>query len=397
MLILLGVILLIIVGFFIPVPMQHWPGVLFKFLLLFTVLGGGYYLFTSPPPDLAGGKSGAEGIDAADASALAGEAEPVSGHSYGEAFKVFSKEYVALLRNALVGSCAGIYLGRDPDQLDLVAADDDEGGSPAVDMPEDIGFLEKIITEKKAVLENGLPEESFLPGFEEIGIQSYVGVPLEYMSETLGILAVGSRASGSFSEEDVHFLKQAARVLARVMTDYHRGLRWEKDQQIYRIHLELEKDLRQARDEESAFLVFAEHIKKLFPFNRMTLSIRDGLEGEVRQIYGQMEPVPVGMRFPLDEGLTGWVIKRNSPLLVEDLEKGEYIRPRYMKNERGRHGLHCFLGIPAGNTDGAWGCLSLESAVAGQYAEKGKEIFIQLASPLASTLERIYMKDRRIA
>ncbi|MBN2321827.1 MAG: GAF domain-containing protein [Acidobacteria bacterium] len=397
MLVLLVVILLIIVGFFVPIPMQRWPGVLFKFLLLFIVLGGGYYLFTASPSDLTGRKGGSEGLDAADQGPFDGDPEQVSGQSYGEAFKVFSKEYVALLRNALVGSCAGIYLGRDLDQLDLVAGDDDKGGATPVEMPEDVGFLEKIMTEKKAVLENSLPEESFLPGFEEIGIQSYVGVPLEFMSETLGILAVGSRASGSFSEEDVHFLKQAARVLARVMTDYHRGLRWEKDQQIYRLHLELEKDLRQVRDEESAFFVFAEHIKKLFPFNRMTLSIRDGLEGEVRQVYGQMEPGPAGMRFPLDEGLTGWVIKRNAPLLVEDLEKGEYIRPRYMKNEKGRHGLHCFLGIPAGNTDGAWGCLSLESAVPGQYAEKGKEIFIQLALPLASALERIYLKDRRIA
>jgi signal transduction protein with GAF and PtsI domain len=77
--------------------------------------------------------------------------------------------------------------------------------------------------------------------------------------------------------------------------------------------------------------------------------------------------------FPLDEGLTGWIISKNKPYLIEDLEKGEYFIPRYNKNEKSNLGLRSFLGVPIEADDQVFGSVSLEHRLANKYNENDKK------------------------
>jgi signal transduction protein with GAF and PtsI domain len=135
--------------------------------------------------------------------------------------------------------------------------------------------------------------------------------------------------------------------------------------------------------------VFVEQMAKLFPFDRFTVCLADGNEGLIRFVRGQMDQQKPGMRFPLDEGLAGWVIKRKVPLLIPDILHGEYPRPRYLKTESTAHGLHSFLGVPLGREDRFKGCLIMESREPGQYTDKIKDVFHQLADQLDYALDRI--------
>ena len=113
-------------------------------------------------------------------------------------------------------------------------------------------------------------------------------------------------------------------------------------------------------------------------------------EGEIRFVYGQVDHLDRGTRFPLDGGLNGWLIKRNAPLIIQDIEEGRFIRPRYFADEDSKHGMHAFLGIPLnGGREQAWGCISLESKQSGQYAAKAKDVLTTLAIPLQLALERL--------
>ena len=101
-----------------------------------------------------------------------------------------------------------------------------------------------------------------------------------------------------------------------------------------------------------------------------------------------------GLRFSLNEGLNGWVLKRNTPLLVDDMEEGNYIRPRYSRDEDPKHGLRSFMGIPLGSGQGAWGCLSIESRSVNQYTVKERDVLLTLSIPFQITLERFHLRQR---
>jgi transcriptional regulator with GAF, ATPase, and Fis domain len=211
----------------------------------------------------------------------------------------------------------------------------------------------------------------------------------------VGVLAIGSTATESFSEEDRDFLVQFGDLLTQVMGLCHRGLRWETDQEVYRVYSDLEHSLLLAHDEESVANSFIHQIHRLFPFDRFTLCIREGEEGHIRFVFGQVDTIDRGIRFPLEEGLNGWIIKRNVPLIIADMAEGDYVRPRYFVNENIKHGLHSFIGIPlTGGEQEAWGCISLESRTVGQYGEKGKQILTSLSIPLQLALERVYLKEK---
>ena len=98
-----------------------------------------------------------------------------------------------------------------------------------------------------------------------------------------------------------------------------------------------------------------------------------------------------GIRFSLDEGLNGWVIRRNLPLILKDMEEGDYVRPRYFRDENTKHGLRSFLGVPLGDVENAWGCISVESKAVNRYNEKAKEMLASIAVYLQIALERMQM------
>ena len=105
--------------------------------------------------------------------------------------------------------------------------------------------------------------------------------------------------------------------------------------------------------------------------DRLTISIlkQDLRVATIKKVIGQSDIYPETTEFNIDEGLTGWVIAKNKPYLIEDLEKGEYFIPRYSKQEKTNYGLRSFLGIPLTAVNRVFGALTLEHNQVNQYNE----------------------------
>ncbi|NQT25765.1 GAF domain-containing protein [candidate division KSB1 bacterium] len=382
---------IVAIGFFIPVSIQQWSGVIIKGGLFLLILVGAYVLLQNlDRVGFSSSKKQEVGEISNTAHVLQSISPTGEWKGFSQAFHWFVLEYLSMLRGALVASYAGYFLRKNESVLVLQSGVDEHGRNDYQGQIHNGTLVQEVIHEKQPVLKGNLDTRPVMDGFADSEIQSFIGVPLRWDDDVLGVLAFGSRTEDCFGEEDVAFLKQAGSILTHIMSVFRRGLRWETDQQVLEIHLEMEKALRQAEDETSALIAFVESIKKLFPFDRVTLSLREGDEGVIHQVYGQIDQLDRGTRFSLDEGLNGWVMKRNAPLLIPDMEKGNYARPRYYQGEDTRHGFRCFLGVPLGRGSQAWGCLSLESKNVEQYGEKGKEMLFTLLIHLEAVLERIY-------
>ena len=308
---------------------------------------------------------------------------------FGDAFRLYVQELLTVIRSAVVASCAGFYMQRGNDGLEFNAGENEHGHWNRRMFIDDGSLVDHVAKQKVPVLEDNLPIGTSLDGLPNAEIRSFLGVPLIRDDEVAGVLALGSNATQSFGEADQEFLVRCGELLSHVMTVCRRGLQWEMDQEVFRVLVELHGQLVYTEDEDGAVSHFVKEIRKLFSFDRFTLCIKEGNEGVIHHVYGQVDDFDRGTRFSLNEGLNGWIIKRNAPMIIADVEKGDYVRPRYYRDEYSKHGLRSFLGIPLGRGEEAWGCMSLESRLVNQYSEKGKDVLVLLSEHLYSTLERI--------
>ena len=380
------------IGFFLPVSSGNWLGLVIKcilFILIFLVLYPVFFKtewikFSMIKPGTVEEKPPTDTV-------LEDLSQEGEWKGFGEAFRWYIREFLTVIRSAVVSSYAGFYLQKGEEGLEFQAGESEHGRWDRRVKISEGSLIDQVTKQKSPILEDNLPIGKTLEGLPASKIRSFLGIPLLWEGECVGVLALGGETTESFGEADQDFLIRCGELITQVMALCHRGLRWEMDQEVYHVHLNLEKMLVQAQDEESAVSFFAQEIRKLFVFDRLTLCVKEGEEGIIRCVFGQIDDLDRGCRFSLNEGLTGWVMKRNAPMLLSDMEKGDYVRPRYFRNENSRHGLRSFLGIPLGREDAVWGCLSLESRSVNQYTEKAKEVFTALAVRLYSALERIQL------
>ena len=382
------------VGFFLPISGSGWWVILIKgslFIVLIAVL----YATLFKEEGAAFLQRAVESRSTIEKPALdfVDEAVEEDWIGFGLAFDRFTLEFLTIIRNAIVATSAGFYLNRREGGLVFQSGENEVEQFQRRMFVAEGGLVDHVVKQREPLLEGNLPIGTIMDGMPNTEIRSFLGVPLILNDDVLGVLALGCDATETFGEADRDFLIRCASLFTRVMTVCHRGLRWETDQKVFRVHLEMEKALASNADEEMTVHVFVQYLKKLFPFDRFTLCVRDGDEGVIRHVYGQVDDMDRGVHFPLGAGLNGLIIKRNAPLLIPDLREGSYARPRFTQGEDMRHGLRSYLGIPLGMRGEAWGCLSLESQSVRQYGKKETEVLTALSIPFQTTLERFQLAE----
>ena len=379
------------VGFFAPMSRNEQAASIIKgvlYILVFVLLYGVLIW-----PEKETGPAGIPGTEKKSGIAEKVHLPEESGDSvwrgFGEAFQWYYRGFLTIIRNASVASAVALYLKKGQNVFEFQGGDTASGPVTQKLLVQEGSLIEIVARQRKSFLEGKLPIGVTMPGIPGFQIRSFIGVPMIRENEVTGVLAMGSEAMDNFSEQDQELLEKCGQLFMQVMVVYRKGLRWEMDEKIYRLHLDLERQLENNRDEQSILLAFVDVMKKMFPFSRLTFCEKDGNQGVVRWVYGQLDDYNQGARFNLDDGLNGWILKRNAPMIVEDITGGEVTRPRYEKGESHEHGLHSFMGIPMADMDDVWGCLTLESPEPGQYDGTGQQVFASMSLHLKSALERI--------
>lgn len=128
-----------------------------------------------------------------------------------------------------------------------------------------------------------------------------------------------------------------------------------------------------------------------FEASKMTIALRENSDSQtaiIKKAIGTDDPYKKGFEFPLDEGLNGFVIMKNKPHLIDDIEKGEYFVPRFSKEEKTNYGLRSFLSVPIEIKSNAVGMITLEDKLDNKYSVQDKENLINYSSILANALYR---------
>ena len=175
---------------------------------------------------------------------------------------------------------------------------------------------------------------------------------------------------------------EALQRLAMKSSCYHSELN-------YQIALQLNNAGRQ----DECLDIFCDFVVERFQAAKLTIAIRKNWfiqadTATIQKVIGLDDPFKVGFEFPLAEGLNGWVIMKNKPHLIPDIEQGEYFVPRFSREEKSNYGIRSFLSVPITFNGEAIGMVTLEENLPNKYSVEDKLNLIGFTEILAIALKR---------
>ncbi len=257
-----------------------------------------------------------------------------------------------------------------------------------------ISGLIQILDEKNdIVIENNLEKsENLLVYYSdcEYSAGSFIGLPLVLPNDEKLFFLFDSIHTNHFNIDDSSMFNRLIRNTSIWLQNRIKAytllteLRLEKKMHKFTQNLNSSKTISAAID-QLALLISDE-----FEATRLCVAIakKDLNLASIKKVVGQQDEFIENTEFPLDEGLTGWVISKNKPYLIDDMEKGEYFIPRYNKKEKSNLGLRSFLGLPIEVGDQVMGSVTIEHRMPNKYSEAEKKKLSQFVSLFATTFLR---------
>jgi len=140
---------------------------------------------------------------------------------------------------------------------------------------------------------------------------------------------------------------------------------------------------------EEGLEVLADFLVQQFEAAKLTIAVKSAPEKAViKKAVGIEDPFKEGFEFTLDEGLNGWVILKNKPYLIDNIDKGDYFIPRFTRTEKTNYGLRAFLAVPLHVNKEAVGLITLEDKRENNFTKDDKERLKQYAEIFSLSLKR---------
>jgi GAF domain-containing protein len=267
---------------------------------------------------------------------------------------------------------------------------------PALDVKENYplsGLIQIVDEGDSIVIENNIDiADNLLPFYKDIeyAVKSFIGIPIIMQNREKIFIVFDSHHMEHFNKEDISLFSKLAENTGIWVLNRVNAYTLLSSIKIQTKILEFAKDLNSSKTINSAIEKFALLISNEFEATRLTISFfkKEKNNGVIKKVIGQKDDFEENMEFNLDEGLTGWVISKQKPYLIDDLEKGDYFIPRYSKNEKTNFGFRSFLGVPIMADDQVYGAVTLEHQLANKFLKNDKEKIQDFVDVFSTTFLR---------
>lgn len=235
------------------------------------------------------------------------------------------------------------------------------------------------------ILEQNIPDEGQPVNYyqDTKPIKSFLAVPISINSEIGGVLAVDSLVAHDFSSDDLELLKAYEGLISQGIQLIGEREKSQLISQSLRAQRILLTELNEDLSYDNLYSSIGSSCRAVYQFDRLTIATVDSEDSEmgvITKVIGQRDMMGEEFRFSLNDGITGWVIRKNKPLILGDLEKGDLFRPRYAASDKSNFGLRSFLGVPIGFRNQVFGMISLESKQPDFYSDWDQKVLMLLAA-----------------
>ncbi len=309
--------------------------------------------------------------------------------------KEFIGDQFMVMGNLLMPDNGWVFLRHPDNTLESIRY---ENFSGSVSSPEHSrialsGIFQILDNTENVLIENNLEKQPNLLSLyddENYRVASFLGIPLHLTGEQKIFFCFDSAATEHFNQEDTRVIQRIAQGISTFVVNRLKAYTLLAQVNENNELLEFAKTLNGCKTIAMAMERLVETMSRTFEASRLTLAVLKKESGSavIKKVVGQKDEFEENVEFPLEEGLTGWVIGKNKPYLLDDIEKGEYFIPRYTKSEKTNYGLHAFLGIPFGTDDQVLGAITLEHVVPAKYTEADKQHVLRLAQVFGTVFNR---------
>lgn len=257
--------------------------------------------------------------------------------------------------------------------------------------------LLKLIENKNGILvENHIDETLHLiPFYQNTSYKpkSLLGFVLPLESAERMYWIFDSDLAENFNMEDLSIIDRIVKNTSAMTLEALQRLATQVN--IYSIEqkFEIAWRLNRAAKRDECLDTFCDFVIEHFQASKLTIAIRKNwfIQADtavIQKTIGLDDPFKVGFEFPIAEGLNGWVIMKNKPHLIHDIEQGEYFVPRFSKQEKTNYGIRSFLSVPISFDGEAIGMVTLEENQPNKYTTEDKLNLIVFTEILANALNR---------
>src|SRR5574341_73820 len=167
--------------------------------------------------------------------------------------------------------------------------------------------------------------------YEGIPIRAVVQVPMLYGGELIGVLSVGELGTTTrkFTGEDARLLSLFAAQTASAVYNARLLAETERRAMEFAALYETTYDLAAQQDLPTLLQTIVERATTLFSVQGAVIYLYDARQSELVIAANKGPQFPLGTRFGLNEGMSGYVARTHQPLVVDDYRTWEYRRRQF--------------------------------------------------------------------
>ena len=225
-----------------------------------------------------------------------------------------------------------------------------------------------------------------VPEYVKSGLRSSLLVPLIVMDRVVGVISVHSSRPGAFSERHIYLGEQVGRQITGFLNNaglYERTLRDAEE----RTRLaDIGRLFSTSLDVDELFGQLVPALKKLVPFDRLSISSYDGPTDRWTTRFTAGIPLPIAEPGDVQYSTTPasqFILDRRSSLLMRDPSDhdGRYHDPRAVVA-----GLNSLILVPMIKSDSLVGAIGMHASKAGAYSEHHVELLERVASQITDAV-----------
>ncbi|MBV6470615.1 MAG: Anaerobic nitric oxide reductase transcription regulator NorR [Nitrospirae bacterium] len=221
-----------------------------------------------------------------------------------------------------------------------------------------------------------------------IGVQSVCFFPLTTAMRRLGAIGFGSTRPFAFSETDVEFLNQVAKLVAVAVDNVLHDEDLTRDRDRLRLLLEVTESIASHHDQRLLLADLAKRLPQVVPFDFMNVVLHDSAREVMRLwllVTSERSTIEPGLETPVDESPGGLVWKTQQPLTVDDVEREQRF-PALMALFR-ENGVRSFCVLPLTTAQRRLGAMGFGSLQPRIYLNSEITFMKQVAQQVAVALD----------
>ena len=250
------------------------------------------------------------------------------------------------------------------------------------------GLPSIVLRNRTPLIENHLPEgQEIIPYYKqnENPSNSFAAVPIYYKDYIIGVLCTDSEVEEAYSNEDLDILRHFGNLITVQIFGSNKLYEYESENWLANVLFDVSQEMNQIQSVEELWGYLLRKLPDIIGCDRISISQKiTEKQGEILGINGGTGNLKSGRQFGINEGIIGWVMRKNQTLLVDDFSTKENYVPRFNASETPSKEYFSLLALPIATDKSPIAVICLESYRPRNFKEQHKRILQTICNQAAN-------------